>query len=63
MSPKGYPEASIQHVIAADPVAIPILQRFTSVRVQDSTTIGLPDALTSTWQGCGNATARGTAGR
>ncbi len=55
-------EASIQHVIAADPVAIPILQRFTSVRVQDSTTIGLPDALTSTWQGCGNATSRGTAG-
>ena len=26
--------ASVHHVIAADPVAIPILQRFTSVRVQ-----------------------------
>ena len=39
--------ASIQHVITADPVTIPILQRFTSVRVQDSTTIGLPDALTT----------------
>ena len=48
--------ASLQHVISADPVAIPILQRFTSVRVHDSTTIALPDALTTTWVGCGNAT-------
>ena len=55
--------ASLQQVISADPVAIPILQRFTSVRVHDSTTIGLPDALTTTWAGCGNATGRGTAGR
>ena len=54
--------ASIQHRIAADPVAIPLLQRFTSVRVHDSTTMSLPDALTSTWRGCGNATDRGTAG-
>lgn len=54
--------ASMHHVIAADPVAIPLLQRFTGVRVHDSTTIGLPDALTSTWRGCGNDTARGTAG-
>ncbi len=54
--------ASLQHVISADPVAIPILQRFTSVRVHDSTTIALPDALTTTWAGCGNATGRGTAG-
>ena len=54
--------ASIQHVVSAEPVAIPILQRFTSVRVHDSTTIGLPDALTTTWSGCGNDTGRGTAG-
>ncbi len=54
--------ASMHHAIAADPVAIPILQRFTSVRVHDSTTITLPDALTSTWRGCGNDTDRGTAG-
>ena len=54
--------ASMQQVIAADPVAIPLLQRFTSVRVHDSTTISLPDALTSTWRGCGNDTDRGTAG-
>jgi hypothetical protein len=54
--------ARMQQVVAADPVAIPLLQRFTSVRVHDSTTISLPDVLTSTWRGCGNATDRGTAG-
>ncbi len=54
--------ASMQHVVRATPVAIPILQRFTSVLVHDSTTIPLPDALTSTWRGCGNDTTRGTAG-
>jgi hypothetical protein len=54
--------ASIQHVVAADPVIIPILHRFTSVRIHDSTTIGLPDALTTIWRGCGNGTTRGTAG-
>jgi Transposase DDE domain len=54
--------ASLQHVVAANPVAIPILQRFTSIRVHDSTTIGLPDALTTMWVGCGNDTGRGTAG-
>ncbi|ABX07756.1 transposase IS4 family protein (plasmid) [Herpetosiphon aurantiacus DSM 785] len=53
--------ASIKPVIAANPVALPILQRFTSVRVHDSTSIGLPDALTSTWRGCGNATTGGGA--
>ena len=54
--------ASMQQVVAADPVAIPLLQRFTSVRVHDSTTMSLPDVLTSTWRGCGNDTDRGTAG-
>jgi hypothetical protein len=53
---------SIQQVVTAHPVAIPILQRFTSVRVHDSTTIGLPDALSRRWSGCGNDTGRGTAG-
>jgi hypothetical protein len=54
--------ASIQQLVAADPVTIPILQRFTGIRVHDSTTIGLPDTLSSTWLGCGNDTGRGTAG-
>lgn len=53
---------SVAQVIAADPVAIPILQRFTSVRIHDSTTIGLPDALASSYRGCGNHGPVGTAG-
>ncbi|XSG75868.1 IS4 family transposase [Herpetosiphon llansteffanensis] len=54
--------ASLSHVIAADPVAIPILQRFASVRIHDSTTISLPDALASQYRGCGNHGLVGTAG-
>lgn len=53
--------SSTQHLIAADPVAIPLLQRFTGVRVQDSTTIVLPDALAEQWQGCGGSTSEHTA--
>lgn len=51
---------SLEHAIAADPVAIPLLQRFTSVRVQDSTTIVLPDALAEYARGCGGRTATNT---
>lgn len=53
--------SSMQHLIAADPVAIPLLQRFTGVRVQDSTTIVLPDALAKQWQGCGGSSSEHTA--
>jgi hypothetical protein len=52
--------ASMQHLIAADGVAIPILQRFTGVRVHDSTTIVLPDALAEHWRGCGGSTPEHT---
>jgi len=54
--------ASVEYAISDEPVAVPILQRFTSVRIHDSTTIGLPDTLATTYRGCGNDTARGTAG-
>ncbi len=52
---------SVQQVIASAPVAIPILQRFTGVRVQDSTTIVLPDALADHAQGCGGGSEHHTA--
>lgn len=48
---------SMQHLIGADGVAIPILQRFSGVRVHDSTTIVLPDALAHQWRGCGGTSA------
>ncbi len=49
-------EAAVQHLIAATPVAVPILQRFSGVYVLDSTTITLPDVLASIWPGCGGNT-------
>ncbi len=53
--------ASMQHLITSEGVAIPILQRFTGVRIHDSTTIVLPDALAQLWAGCGRSTAEHTA--
>jgi Transposase DDE domain len=48
--------ASFTQVVAADPVAIPLLERFSEVIVEDSTTQSLPDELEEVWRGCGNAT-------
>ncbi len=53
--------ASVQRVLAADPLAIPILERFAGVYLEDSTVIVLPDALRDLWPGCGNATDQGRA--
>lgn len=52
--------AAVGQVLAADPVAVPILRRFTGVYIQDSTTIGLPAALAGRWPGCGNASTPAT---
>jgi len=46
--------AAVGEVIAVDPVAIPLLQRFNGVYIQDSTVVVLPDALAEVWAGCGN---------
>jgi hypothetical protein len=48
--------AAVQQLIAAQPVAIPILRRFTGVYILDSTTITLPDTLAAVGQGCGGST-------
>src|SRR5262249_6972368 len=53
-------DAALTRVITADPVAIPLLARFTAVAVQDSSTIVLPDALAAVWQGCGGSTLEST---
>lgn len=52
--------AATQQVIAAAPVAIPVLRRFSAVLIQDTTTIALPDALAPLWSGCGGSTPQGT---
>jgi len=47
-------DATAATVLAADPVAIPLLSRFTGVYIQDSTLIGLPGTLARIWRGSGN---------
>jgi DDE family transposase len=54
-------EVAVQQVVAAEPVALPLLQRFPAVTVQDSATIVLPPALASEWAGCGGRTGDGAA--
>jgi hypothetical protein len=49
-------EDAVQVVLAADPVAVPVLRRFAQVAVQDCTTISLPAALATVWPGCGGST-------
>ncbi|MCA1599794.1 MAG: IS4 family transposase [Chloroflexi bacterium] len=49
--------AAVQTVIAADPVAIPLLERFTAVVLLASSTITLPAALALWWPGCSKGTA------
>jgi hypothetical protein len=49
--------ATMQQVIAADPVVIPLLQQFPGVFLEDSTTVPLPDALRDSWPGCGGGNA------
>lgn len=47
--------AAATEMIAAQPVAIPLLQRFSAVTIQDSSTIALPEELAAVWRGCGGS--------
>lgn len=53
--------AAVRQVLAAEPILLPILERFSEVVVQDSTTIVLPEALTEVWMGCGGMPDAGNA--
>lgn len=55
-------DAAVAIVIAAEPVAIPVLRRFSAVAVDDSTTVTLPTTLAVIWRGSGNGTGQGEAG-
>jgi Transposase DDE domain len=46
-------QAAVQQVITATPVAIPLLQRFPAVYVDDSTQVQLPAVLAELWAGSG----------
>jgi len=54
-------ETAVGMVVSAPPPMMPILQRFSGVYIQDSTTITLPEVLSDLWQGCGNAHGTGQA--
>jgi hypothetical protein len=47
-------------LIAAEPVAIPVLQRFNGIYIQDSSIIRLPDELSEIWTGCGGTSPKNT---
>jgi hypothetical protein len=49
---------AVRRLIAADPLTIPLLEPFSAVFIEDSTTIVLPDALQSIWAGCGSSTGQ-----
>ena len=48
-------EAGLQAVIAAAPVSITVLNRFTEVIVLDSSTVSLPESLREQFAGCGTS--------
>jgi hypothetical protein len=53
--------SALRTVVTSDPVAIPLLERFNGVYLQDSTTIVLPPSLAEVWEGCGGSTDDGAA--
>lgn len=47
---------AVQALVVAEPVTIPVVERFNGVYVQDSSSIPLPAALADNWPGCGGRT-------
>lgn len=48
-------DVAIAQVVTADPVAIPLLERFRAVNLEDSTIVHMPDALARWFRGCGGS--------
>src|SRR5919202_2736188 len=53
-------EAAVHAVVAADPVAIPLLARFHGVYLHDSSVVALPAALAELWPGSGGSAPAAT---
>jgi hypothetical protein len=51
----------LEHAVAADPVAIPRLERSTAVAIGESTTVTVPDQYADEFPGCGGQADRGQA--
>lgn len=52
--------AATRALVSTVPPAVPLLDRFSAVYLQDSTVIALPDELACEWPGCGGRTVQGT---
>ena len=48
-------DAVATEIVAAELVALRLLQRFSAVIIQDSSTIALPHELATVWRGCGGS--------
>lgn len=46
-------QVALGQIVIADPVALPLLERFTAVELEDSSVVPLPDELVSLFRGCG----------
>lgn len=53
--------AALAEVVTTDPAVAPLLARFAGVYLLDSTTIAVPDALATVWQGGGGRVPQGSA--
>jgi len=58
---EGMFRGATKEVIGSDKALAPILERFTSVNVIDSTTITLPDEMKDQFEGCGGSYGAGAA--
>lgn len=55
-------EVALAQVVVADPVAVPLLQRFAGIVLEDSSVVRLPDAFAEVFRGCGGSQdGKGTA--
>ena len=54
-------EQTLKEVVAAKPVPAPLLQKFTSVLIGDSTTLTLPEQFADEFPGCGGKSGSGKA--
>ncbi len=52
-------DAAVTEAVVAAPAALPIVERFSAVTIQDSTTIGLPPVWAEHFPGCGGSTPAG----
>jgi hypothetical protein len=48
-------EVALVQVVVADPVAVPLLERFRALNLEESTLVHLPDTLACWFRGCGGA--------